>query len=255
METDQPIPQPTGLSPKKSSLLRSLFRISKVSILAIALIAALVLNIATLTVGAVYDVMSSAIEFVAARSTVDLLTIRSKHRAEVSTLKNANARLAGKLDGATHVRFKGQRRTIKSAVRETTQGISRRVAKATARSTGSVLGESIPYLGIGAIIAVTAWEIHDACETMKDLHELEVAFNPEAADDPTHSEVCGAQVPTKDEIITALKDSPSSAWEKVKALAAHPPSVPSLPDWQDTVASAKASWYKVAEAMKDTLGL
>lgn len=199
--------------PPITSRWRLPFRITKLTLLASGLAAALALNIATLTVGAVFDVMSSALELVAAKTTGDLMTVRGRHKAETSALKKTNARLTRQLDNAAFVRFRGQTRTVKSAVSETTNRVSRRIARATARSTGSVAAESIPYVGIGVIVAVTAWEIQDACETMKDLHELNVAFDPNAGNDPDHAEVCGAQVPSKEEIITTVKESPGKAWD------------------------------------------
>ena len=64
---------------------------------------------------------------------------------------------------------KGQHRKINEAVQATVEVVSQRLARATARSTSSVFAESIPYVGITAIIGVTGLEIYNACETMKDL--------------------------------------------------------------------------------------
>ncbi len=76
------------------------------------------------------------------------------------------------------------------------------------------------------IIGVTAWDLKEACATMGDLHELELAFNPDAATDPDESEVCGLKVPTKEEVWRAVKSSPGQAWSAAKAL------VPDLPEFK-----------------------
>ena len=70
---------------------------------------------------------------------------------------------------------------------------------------GSMVAEAVPYIGIGVIVAVTTLEVRDACDTMKDLHELNVAFNPETATPDGAREVCGTRVPTKEEVWAAAK--------------------------------------------------
>ncbi len=173
MTADNPAPKADTLGTPQSS-----FRFPKVTktlILAVFFVAAIALNIATVTVGAVFNTMSSLVGSAAALITTKNVTVRSVHKGRLAALR-ANKKLLSK------------------RVRSTTARVTRRIATATARSTGSVAAESIPYAGIGMILAVTAWEVKDSCETMNDLHELNVAFNPDVANDPDHEEVCGAQV-------------------------------------------------------------
>jgi len=272
---------PSPVAPSRRSLVRALLRIlrfSKSTIILIALIAVLTLNVATLTIGPVFRLLSSAIETVFGLVTRKPVTIRSKHTGEIASMRrgfekkirtlrndlkaeskvvkkfkhqtraadNYIASLNKKINGLEYVNFNGRKRPISEAVQETTERISRRVATATARSTGSIAAESIPYIGIGAIVAVTTWEVHDACDTMKDLHALDLAFNPDAANDADHIEVCGQEVPTKDEIIETLKRSPSTAWTEAKSWMSD------LPTWADTVQSARDAWKRI---MKSTLDL
>ena len=68
---------------------------------------------------------------------------------------------------------------------------------------------------------------------MRDMHALEVAFNPDLANDPSVDEVCGLKVPTKEEVWETVKASPGKAWDAaVQALGDLPdlPAVPSI-DW------------------------
>ena len=215
-------------------LISHFFRFSTSSLLTLALIAALALNIATLTVSSVFNLMSSAIDLIAAKTVGEAVAIRTKHKAEVQTLKTKIAD------------FETKSRNTSTAVRKTTRRISQRVVRATARSTSSVFAESIPYLGIGVIVGVTALELHDACETMKDLHALDVAFNPEAANDA--NEVCGQAVPTKGEIVQSLKESPSKAWNAATETIAD------LPSWGEALAAAKRKAWEMLEWMKILLG-
>ena len=227
------------MSPASAVPLRSLFlRFPTSTFLTLALIAALALNVATLTVGSVFTALSSLVGAVAELVTTKPVTIQSKQKVRVNALKTdlghqkgysaalrnqitaaedhmkslddygnhlkkQNLDLKNRLNAKTHVNFKGQRRLVSEAVQETTETVSTRLVKATARSTSSVFAESIPYVGIGVIVAVTALELKDACDTMKDLHALDVAFNPEAAND--EGEVCGMRVPTKNEILDKVR--------------------------------------------------
>ena len=184
--------------------------------------------------GLVFNLMSNAIEFVAAKTVGEAVTIRTKHKAEVRNLKTEISD------------FEIKQRKTSAAVRKTTRRVAHRVAKATARSTSSIAAESIPYLGIGVIVGVTALELHDACETMKDLHALDVAFNPEAANDA--NEVCGQAVPTKGEIIDSVMESPSKAWNAATETVAD------LPSWGEALEAAKRKAWKIIIWMKNLLG-
>ena len=88
------------------------------------------------------------------------------------------------------------------------QNITKRVALRTAKnislSTSSVFAESVPYLGIGVILAVTASDIYDGCETIKDTNELLNLFNVEELKSQ-EEKVCGMDVPTEKEVLDALK--------------------------------------------------
>lgn len=85
-------------------------------------------------------------------------------------------------------------------------------------------------MGIAVIIGVTAWDVKDSCETMKDLHKLNVAFNPETAIAPEAMDVCGLEVPTKAEVLKAIQSSPGTAWETAKKYVPDLPEL-NMPSW------------------------
>jgi len=270
-EQQNPAITPRPGIPWVRMIVSSILGISKTGILVIALIATLALNVTTLTFLPAFNLLSSAIGAMTSKP----VTIRSKHKGEIASMKQSYdkktralkaqrklvsahknqavaadkyiASLNKKINGLEHVNFKG--RTLGKAVQETTERISRRVATATARSVGSIAAESIPYIGIGAIVGVTALELDDACKTMKDLHALDVAFNPSAANDADATEVCGQRVPTKEEVIAELKQSPAKAWEAAKSF-----DLPDLPSWDESILAAKRKWQEILSWMKDLLG-
>lgn len=69
-----------------------------------------------------------------------------------------------------------------------------RTIKGATRNIASLPGEAIPILGTSVIVGVTLWDIHDFCQNMKDLNELNDIFEHQRADQNT---VCGMEVPTK----------------------------------------------------------
>jgi hypothetical protein len=79
-----------------------------------------------------------------------------------------------------------------TAKRVSTRIVRRAVANA-AKNVSSFAVEVIPVVGATAIVAITASDIYDDCQTLKDLNELNIAFDHEKEDETT---VCGMKVPS-----------------------------------------------------------
>jgi hypothetical protein len=47
-----------------------------------------------------------------------------------------------------------------------------RTKRVAAASVAAIPAEAIPFLGVGVLVAGTAYELYEACESMKDLDEL-----------------------------------------------------------------------------------
>jgi hypothetical protein len=84
-----------------------------------------------------------------------------------------------------------------NAVRTVSKRIAVRAAANAAKNVGGVFAEAVPYVGIGAIIAITASDLYDDCQTLKDLNEVNVAFGHETEDD---SKVCGIKMPSLNDV-------------------------------------------------------
>lgn len=229
-----------------------IFRVTKALVLGALLAASLSLNIATVAFSSVAMLVSTAYEAVTGVASVagglrrdvdaktktvaslsDEVEIRDRRIANaINDIATRDRRIASLSDEVAALKaervvsYRGQRKLLGEAVEDTTGRISRRMATGAARNAGSVFAEAIPIAGIAVILGVTAWDLKDRCDTMHDLHELELAFNPDVGLDPKAKEVCGLEVPTKDEVWQAAKSSPSKAWNAAKAY------LPELPDWQ-----------------------
>lgn len=78
------------------------------------------------------------------------------------------------------------------------------------RNVSSVAGEAIPFAGVAIIVGVTAWDVYDACETLKDSNELNNAFGQEQED---QTKVCGMKVPTKEQVLAKIKGNWKAAYQ------------------------------------------
>lgn len=164
------------------------------------------------------------------RQVTDLTDDLARQEAKLAGLQGELAELRkGKI-----VKYRGRERLLSEAVEDTATRVSKRTAAGAARNAGSVAAEAIPFVGVAVIVGVTAWDLKDSCDTIRDLHELELAFNPGLGADPDATEVCGMTVPTKEDIWQTVKSSPGKAWS---AASAHVPDLPTI-DWQ----SYKPTW-------------
>ncbi|WP_223429052.1 hypothetical protein [Tateyamaria pelophila] len=178
--------------------------------------------------------------------------------SERDRLEHKNAQLlknAAELRN-TPVTYRGKKMEAAKAVSYHTSRVSRIVTRSALRNVGSMAGEALPFIGIGVIVGVTGWEISDACASLKENYELNIAFNPEEAIAEGVQSVCTIKVPSSDEIIEEIKNSPAEAWASAKGY------VPSLPeisdvkiDWNSYMETAKSSaiWLmeKTGASMQD----
>lgn len=84
---------------------------------------------------------------------------------------------------------------------------TRSVVNAT-RNLSSIAAEAVPIVGVAVVIGVTAWDLYDACETLKDVNELNTAFGHQQEDS---SKVCGMKVPTIKQVMDQVRSKPSTS--------------------------------------------
>lgn len=151
---------------------------------------------------------------------------------ELKGTKKKNAELLQEVadfKGAKLVTYRGNKRLLQDAVSDTSRRISTRTATGASRNLAATFGEAWPVAGTAVIVTATTLELYDACVIMRDLHELDVAFNPEAAFGADAKEVCGLRVPTAEEIWAKVKNSPGEAWAMAAAVM---PDLPDMPDFR-----------------------
>jgi hypothetical protein len=99
---------------------------------------------------------------------------------------------------------------------EVTDAVRTRTARAATTNITSIWGESIPLWGIVINVAATGFEMKMACDTMRDMEELELALGG-PSDAAEADRVCGLHIPTFAEIQSAVVAAPGQLWETVTA--------------------------------------
>ena len=103
-------------------------------------------------------------------SNTSLQTRNESLRTENMTL-NANKKKVGKITGR----------------------MAKRTSRGAVRNLASVPLESTPFIGVATVVGVTAFELYDACNTMKDLKELNKLMDHKAPEGV--GTVCGLKMP------------------------------------------------------------
>ena len=141
--------------------------------------------------------------------------------AEADGLKRKNGKLVAEADG-----LKARNLTKNKAVEKITSRIVDRTTRSATLNVAAIPVEAIPGVGIGAALAVTTWELTEACGIMRDMKELNIALG--SAEPVADDAVCGMEPPTKKQVWDTIKNSPGAAWKAVKEIGVNLPDLPGI---------------------------
>lgn len=164
--------------------------------------------------------------------------------AKLKATRKRNVELLDEVAGLRKdrlVTYRGNKRLVQHAVSDASDRVARRTATGATRNLAATLGEAWPVAGIAVVVAATALELNDACVIMHDLHQLDVAFNPEKAIGAGTQQVCGMKVPTQQVLWEQVTGSPSAAWATVKETFPDLPS-PDLSSFSDLFSTIRTPW-------------
>jgi hypothetical protein len=203
-------------------ILRGIFWLVKRLLFVVLLaVAAAAGSAATVASTLVFDMASDLYDRFAAPMLPTVTTVRARQAADTARLNTAHEQALARARGP--VRYRGADATVKDAVKDTADRISRRVATATARNVATLPGEALPYVGAAVAVAATAWEVQDACALMQEMAELATAF--EVGTPPERDSVCGQPVPTRAEIWAAVVESPAEVRADAEGLVGEIPAL------------------------------
>lgn len=95
------------------------------------------------------------------------------------------------------------------------KSVIKRSAKSAAKNVTSVFGEAVPYFGTALIISVTADDVIDACDNIREMNDMAAFFETDSDLDQQNT-VCGTKVPSADEIKATIKQSIGSSIEQAQ---------------------------------------
>lgn len=154
------------------------------------------------------------------------------------SLKKQSANLQKKID----------KRSI--ALKKFSQRTATRSAVAATRNLTAISGEAIPILGTAVIASVTAWNIHDSCQMMKELDELNDEFELQLQLDEKQT-ICGIEVPTKEQILADMQENWLMAYEKARDAFNHAADeIPDMPEIPELSSSIKRYWIMLQETFE-----
>ena len=264
-------------------MFRTLFKVTSRTFFILILIASLTFNAAMLLFDSVYALASGAVSTASGiRSLVvrqadeiaDLnakLTMEKKLQREVKTeLAATTAQLTAERATTRAVRsnlaqktaeitsLKNFRSNAKIATNNATEKIAQRTKRAALRDVAAMPAEAIPFWGTAVIVTATTLELADMCLNLVDMTNLQKLFDPTYKASEDQLTVCSLEVPSKEEIVEAVKTSPSKVWSS--AVTAMPTATElknlELPDvdWSNVTLTAKEKVSEITDTVVGTTG-
>lgn len=154
------------------------------------------------------------------------------------TLTQANAALTAEnkalqvTAAKASVNYQGRLIPAAEAVAEATRRMADRVIAGSARQIAAAPGEAMPFYGIPVVAAEGSQALEDDCAALRDLHGLDVAFNPQTA--LGDGGACELSMPDAVTLWAAVQGDAPALWQKLGAQFDGLPQL-TLPDWWKSV--------------------
>jgi hypothetical protein len=246
-----------GFRSTTNQLSLSLAKRLKNGLLAISILVLVAVNIATLISDSFHTAAFAMLGTALGYTVGSKLTDKMLSRSPTISRKNDVALETEKLSRSNQT-LKRQTDNLKKTIDKKSvaiKGFSKRMVArsvaATARNLSSLSGQAVPILGVAVIAGVTAWNVHDSCETVKELNALntELALEPHLEKD--NQKVCGVDIPSKEEILTEVQENWSAAYEEARiAINQAADKVPDMPEIPELSWVTKKIWTPLQEKFK-----
>ena len=196
------------------------------------------------------------------RTITALEALSAKQRKEISALRAAAVQ-QGKALNAVHTESVRQGRKL-VALRTTTGNLVDQLGKmrssispvakrsrdrlvvSVGRSIVTAPGKALPYAGIPIVIGLTAWEIKDLCDTIRDMNEIQQATGELEAGAEGEPIDCTRPDLAIGRAVAKMESDSRKAWDVYKTY------VPDLPGWEDIPDSWREAWRRtVPDSLRD----
>lgn len=169
-----------------------LLKLFKINIWMLFTFALLASNVATIINAKAYDFMHQLVSKIPYPD----LTLNSKH-TDFNKLKIKNETILK--ENQELLRIKQGKADSIAAVKNISKRISQRVVRNIGVNVSSIPVQSVPYLGAALVLSVTAADIYDGCQTIKDTNEMLLMVG-DKNDITDENVVCGVKLPSIEEL-------------------------------------------------------
>jgi hypothetical protein len=159
---------------------------------------------------------------------IGAVAARLRQENQRLTLENNQLKKSVQTTTTQLTQLQGENRTLKSTLtryqanaaqsRQIVTRIASRTAASVTRNVGTLALEATPYIGIGAVFATTAYDLNDACTTLREASEAASLLEEGATIDS--DKVCGIKLPTREEltdtVINGITTTTTNIKESVK---------------------------------------
>ncbi len=111
-------------------------------------------------------------------------------------------------------RLKGRAARLRTVTRAAVKRTVARSAVAATRAVATAPAKAFPYLGTAVVVGVTALEVRSFCKTIQDINLIQQEIAPSEALAENELEVCGMEVPTRDDVLNQIKTEPVRMWNR-----------------------------------------
>lgn len=138
--------------------------------------------------------------------------LRRENRQLVDRNRKLQTRMA-KVQQANS-RLKGRAARLRTVTRAAVKRTVARSAVAATRAVATAPAKAFPCLGTAVVVGVTALEVRSFCKTIQDINLIQQEIAPSEALAENELEVCGMEVPTRDDVLNQIKTEPVRMWNR-----------------------------------------
>jgi hypothetical protein len=164
---------------------------TKILLIGVCMLGLVLLNILTLVNDNIHTTLYTGLKAILASSVAD--ATMSRLLSNSPSQKYSVLEITHKVIETEHAELKRVAEKRAGVVKMISSRISKRTVSNAFNNALDAPAEAVPVLGAAAMLALTASDIIDDCQTLKDLNDLNISFEQEQEDETA---VCGLKVPS-----------------------------------------------------------
>lgn len=234
------MPTPGNQGPLSFSLFGgALFRSVREFVMALAIAGLLITNIASVTSSRVHDAIYSVLSgiaqlggpalaqrLLAASPTVRQMRAVQAQTRELQARQQLQELSLKRLDadhrqlqarhadlGRQHQQAIEARRAQTARVQQLASSVRTRLARNVARNTEALPAKVLPAIGVSVSVGLMAWDIYDACQTMREMNSV---LSEEGEPPEDSRAVCGVSAPSAAQVLASVRSGWRASMDRTR---------------------------------------